>query len=713
VSQYEALLSPGTIGPLTVRNRILMTPMGSNLAEADGHCGERIQRYYEARAKGGAGMLIVGVGAITWPVAACNPNQVAVSNDVFLPGLRSLASRVKRFGCRIAMQLQHAGAIAVRDIAAGRPMLVPSIPAEKQGDMLNTLTPEEMAEFVAVYTADGAKISYREATRDDLQQLAENFAAAAERVQRAGFDGVEIHAGHGYIISAFLSPHSNRRNDEYGGPIENRARLLTEVIQAVKQRVGPDFPVWCRLDGSELRIDDGITLDDAVTAAQMAEWAGADAVHVSAYADSSIGGAFTDAPLVHKPCGFVPYAQRIKQVIDIPVIGVGRIEPAEANQLIAQGQMDFVAMGRKLLADPELPRKLLEGRPDDVRPCIYCYTCVGNIFLNRSLCCAVNPATGREQQYALQPTEMPKQILVIGGGPAGMEAARVLTLRGHKVTLCERSSKLGGTLFFSSFVYSENGRLAEYLIRQMEQLEVDIRLNTAVDAPWVRRFRPDAVVVAVGAIRGKPDLPGVDSDHVFSGDELRELLTGEGTQVRQKLSLSQRAMLGLGSVAGVTASADTTRNLSKLWMPIGQRVVVIGGGLVGLEVAEFLADRQRQVTVLEEQGVMGAELALPRRWRILEHLRNKSATLLTGARALRIDAQAVHYDMLDDAVASTAVEQTLAADSVILAVGATANRDLESQLKTLGIPVHAIGDGTGLGYIEGAIKDAMDVALEL
>jgi len=233
-------------------------------------------------------------------------------------------------------------------------------------------------------------------TGEDVAHLVARFAEAAERARRAGFDGVELHAGHGYILSEFLSPASNRREDVYGGPIENRARFLVETIRAVKERVGDDFPVWCRIDGCEYRTRGGITPEDAQHAAELAEAAGADAIHVSAYADSTEGAAFTEAPLVHQPCGFVPHAEGVKKRVGVPVIAVGRIEPEEAEALLVRGGADFIAMARKLLADPQLARKLTEGRRADIRPCIYCYTCVGRIFLNQESACAVNARSGRE-----------------------------------------------------------------------------------------------------------------------------------------------------------------------------------------------------------------------------------------------------------------------------------------------------------------------------
>lgn len=704
---FKHLLSSGHIGGLELRNRIIMTPMGSNLSQADGHCGERIQAYYEARAKGGAGMLIVGVASIAWPAGACNPNQVAISSDEFLPGLRALTARIKRHGARAALQLQHAGKVAVCDIAAGRPMLVPSIPHNSRDEMSSALTPEEMAAFVKSYSKKGAKVEYKIADGHDIRELIERFSEAADRARRAGFDGVELHAGHGYILSEFLSPHANRREDEYGGCLENRARLLLEVIRAVKARAGSDFPVWCRIDALEYRVDGGIGLDDAVQTAVLAEAAGADAIHVSAYANPSSGAAFTEAPLVHRSGGYLQFAATIKAALRIPVIAVGRIEPEVAERVLARGDADFIAMGRKLLADPELPNKLLRGQPQDIRPCIYCYTCVSRIFVNDHVRCAVNARTGFEQDVVIVPAAQPRHVLVVGGGPAGMESARVSALRGHRVTLVERSADLGGTVFFSSIVYPENGKLITYLVGQVKQLGVDVRLGAAVDAQFLRALAPDVVVVASGARRDAPPIPGAGQVHVFSGDQLRALMTGDDpTAVSGKLPWWQGVMLQLAGWLGITRNAQWLRRLSYGWMPVGKRVGIVGGGLVGLELAEFLAERGRKVTVIEAGEKFGTELAIVRRWRVLEDLQHLGVVLINKTEVSRITEQSL-------VLISAGDEVEIDIDTVILASGATGDLSLAEMSRELGFETHVAGDCDGVGYIEGAIRSAHAVARAL
>lgn len=716
-NEFSDILSAGRIGSLTLNNRIIMTPMGSNLAQEDGHCGERIQRYYEERARGGAGMITLGVAAIAWPIGAAIPNQVAISADEFIPGLLALTDRVHKHGCKAAIQLQHAGKVSGNDVEAGRPMLVPSVPAVADpSEMLASMSDEEVALFLSSYTAEGSVVDYKVATQDDIDWLIGCFADSADRAVRAGFDGIELHAGHGYILSEFVSPHTNQRDDKYGGSVENRSRLLAEVIQAVKARAkktaGTDFPVWCRLDAKEFRVEGGINIEDAKRTAEIAEQAGADAIHVSAYGNPASGVAFTDAPLVHKPCGFVDFAVAIKQKVSVPVIAVGRIEPQEADSLIRKNKIDFVAMGRKLLADPHLPNKLREQRAEDIRPCIYCYTCVSQIFIKKSVMCAVNPTTGMEQQCQIVPAAQPKKVLIIGGGPAGMEAARVAALRGHKVSLYEKSQRLGGAVFFASLPYAENGRLTEYLEKQVRGLPVEIHLGAEVNIELIRGKAPDAIILAVGAKRDTLPIPGARAHHVFSGDDLRALLTGEdnktakGETAKSKLTFLQTLMVSMGQIFGFTNSAQQLRQLSKLWMPLGKNVVIIGGGLVGLELAEFLAERGRRVTVLEEGDKFGLELSLVRRWRILDNLKEDKVELINNAAVESIDLTRVHYRSNGDS-------HTVPADNVVLASGATANTALATSLAELNIPLWQVGDCSGVSYIQGAIHQGAEAAREV
>ncbi|NLP64855.1 FAD-dependent oxidoreductase [Paraburkholderia sacchari] len=708
-TSFNHLLAPGQIGSMKLRNRILMSPMGSNLAEPDGYCGERIARYYAARAKGGAAMVIMGSVGVAYPRGSGNQMQVAASDDKFIPGLKLVADAVHEHGCKIALQLQHAGAIAVNEPLRGLPLLVPSVPTQKEMDWTADLTPQENKDMFEAFFKPGVKIEYQVADEEQLEWLIDSFAKAAVRAKQAGIDGVEIHAGHGYIVSAFLSPSSNKRADRWGGTLENRARLLVEIVKRVRAAVGPDYPVWFRIDGIEHLKNDGITVEDAIEATKLGVAAGADAVHVTMYADASKGISFTEAHTVQQPCKYVPYAAAIKAAISVPVITVGRVEPDQADRFIAEGKFDFLAMARKLLADDELPNKLMAGRPDLIRPCIYCYTCISQIFLGTHSRCAVNARTGFELTTAVEPTSRRKKVLVVGGGPAGMEAARVAALRGHEVNLYDASDRLGGTAFFSSIVYPENGRLIDYLKAQLGELRVNCHLNAKVTPELVQKLKPDTVVVATGASRALVKVPGYELPHVFSGDEMREMITGRmSSSLKRKLPAHWRMMIHAGKCSGMLNDNKRINRLSKRFLPLGQSVVIYGGGLVGVELAEFLAERQRKVVLIEPGPAFGKDLMLVRRWRIMDHLRKLGVRLLKETDLVEIKPDRVAYRT------STGQVQAIKADSVIMALGAAPNgAELSDRIKQVCDEVYCIGDANELGYIEGAIRSGHRVGREI
>ncbi len=711
---YDHLTSPITLGGMPLRNRIAMAAMGVEIAEKTGHAGEPIIAYYEQRARGGVGLIITEVCAAAYPHGATAERQLAISSDDYLPGLRALTDRVHSHGAKIALQLVHHGKQSRLDTKQGRAVLMPSMPRFKgKNDMHKDMSREELGMMAAA--TGGGRATIKEADTDDIAWAIDVFASAAERARRAGFDAVELHSAHGYLLSEFLSPAWNFREDEYGGSAENRARLLCEVIRASKERAGVDFPIWARLDSREFQTPGGIEPEDCARTAELAVRAGADAIHVTAYSDSTSGVAFTDGPLTHFEDAYVEAATLVKSRVSVPVIAVGRIEPETANGLIRDGKADIVAMGRKLLADPDLANKLAEGRPEDIRPCIYCYTCVAQPFFDRAVRCAVNPITASEMtlgQAEREQAATQKRVLIVGGGPSGMEAARLARLRGHDVVLCEKYDRLGGTLRFAGLVYLPNEKLLDWLEAQVAKLGVDVRLNTEVTPELIREIAPDEVLVAAGARRAKPDIPGVDRDHVFDGDDLRALLTGQGDgEASKKLGLLGRVAVRAGRATGLTSNSKRLREASKAYMPVGKEVTIIGGGLVGLELAEFMVERGRQVTILEEAPRFGLEMAHPRRWRVLHDLRTHGVTIHGKVHVRSIGEREVSYEVRGGEDGPTPA--TVVADTVILAIGLDSNPDVATRLKEAGVPVREIGDVTGVGYIEGAIKDGFHAALEL
>ena len=705
--KYPLLASPASIGNLKLRNRMIMAAMGSNFASEDGHTTEQLTAYYEKRAQGGIGLIILETSAITWPAGASMPNMIGFSKDEFIPSLKSLTQRIHQHGSKIAAQLNHSGKIAQEDVIAGRPIPVPSIPKSEPSDMFGLLTQDEIMNFIKAGGPDGKGPRYHELSADEIQQEVQHFVDAAKRAKAANFDAIEIHAGHGYLISSFLSPAVNKRTDEYGGTPEKRAKLLVDIISQIKSQL-KDFPVLVRLDANEYRIENGITPDDFLITASMAQDAGADAIDVSAYGNTSKGIAFTEAPLVHEPGGFLNFVKMAKKELTIPIIAVGRIELDVAEKGLRNNEFDFLAMGRKILADPDLPNKIISGREQLIRPCIYCYVCVSQIFINKPMMCAVNSQLGNEHrnENIIHSTADQKRILVIGAGPSGMESARLLAMQGHDVEIWEKDKDIGGTVRVAALAYEPNGRLINYLKNSLDELNVRIKLRTLATSKSVQDFNPDHVIVAVGANRNAPSIKGKNNRNVFDGEELRGLLFGSDTQAIKKLSLIQQLILKVGRATQLLRNISALRFLSKIWMPIAKNIVVIGGDLVGLELAEFLVERGRTVTVLEPSGSLGPNLSIVRRSRVVHMLKEHKVDLLTNVTIKEIDGQEVIFDHEE-------AQKSLQADQVIIALGADTNSELSDELTNLNMPLTSIGDCTSVGYIHGAIADARKAVIDL
>lgn len=704
-TSFSALTQPGQIGNVSIKNRMVVSAMGINLAEPEGFIGQRIIDFHERHAKGGAGLIILGVTGVGWPHGGNLPQQVAISDDRFIPGLRQMTDAVHQHGAKIAAQLHHAGLVATEDGREGRPQWVPSYPEPPSGSFANAFLGSELA---AMFDANAPAPKLHVMTEQDIDELVQMFARAAVRAQAAGFDAIEIHGGHGYIISEFLSPRTNNREDDYGGCLENRARLLIRIIRGIREAVGNDLALWCKLDSEEFGLAEGICLEDAKTTAQLAEKAGVDAITVSAYHDTGKGSLHSESNIPHVPERMIANATAIKQSVAVPVIASGRVEPESANRHIQQGHFDFLAMGRKMLADPDLPAKVTAGAPEQIRPCVYCYCCVSQIYIRNPIKCAVNPETGREKERALIVTDATRHIVIIGGGPGGMEAAIRLDKRGFNVTLLEKSNRLGGTLQFAGIAYPANEKLLHWLRRQVKQSGVKVHLNCEATPEQVQRLGADEVIVATGAKRDMPDIPGNDQDFVFSGDEMRAMvLSDDHPELQRKTSAFTRFMATMGSLTRLSQSGPVVRQLTKAWLPLGQRITIIGAELVGLELAEFLAERGREVTVIDDAKKAGKGLYLVRRMRLLEELEHLGVRLLTQASDISIGDQVVNYTNY------RGQQRSVAANHVIVAKGASGDESLAEQFRSAGFKTHAIGDCTGVSYIEGAIEAAAELAVTL
>jgi 2,4-dienoyl-CoA reductase (NADPH2) len=484
----------------------------------------------------------------------------------------------------------------------------------------------------------------------------------------------------------------------------NRARFLLDIITAVRGVVGKDYPVWCRIDGQEFATDDGITLEEAKETARLAETVGIDAVHVSGYGGSQ-GVHFTDAPLVNVPGLLIPLAHEIKNTVKIPVITAGRISLERAEAAIQAGEADFVAMGRPLLADPDLPNKISRGSESEVRRCIYCYSCVHQIFVRNNVCCTVNPSVGKEGEPIPPPPERKKKVVVVGAGPAGMEAAIEAASRGHRVTLYEKDRELGGTLLLASIMRPENIDLIKNLIGRLDRSEITVKLEEAAKPDIIAQEHPDVLILATGAAHQNPSIPGIDGKNVIDGNDLRYMLHGQHDEkararVANKLTVFQKAVLYPGrTLMRPFLTPLALRRLTRFWMPLGKRIVILGAGLVGCEMALFLTERGRRVTILESSDQIAPEMSLPMKWIVLDKLERLQVSILTE----------VKYDFINPAgievILHNGNHQFVPADKVIIAYGTMSDKDTIDAFQGKAAEIYTAGDCGKVSYIKDSIAE--------
>jgi 2,4-dienoyl-CoA reductase-like NADH-dependent reductase (Old Yellow Enzyme family)/thioredoxin reductase len=569
--------------------------MGSGLPDADGFANDATIAYYHRRARGGIGMIIVEASLVAPGKSAIGP-EIRLHDSKYVPRLRRLVSAVRGEGVPIGIQLWHPG----RQTNLSEPVAPSPIP-------LSPRTPIP-----------------RELTRDDIRELIGHYADAAVRCREAGFDCVEVHAAHCYLPCEFLSPLVNHRTDEYGGDLANRARFLLEIIAAIRAACGDDYPVFCRVSGTE-GIGGGFDIAESVQVSRWLVDAGVSCLSVSAGSWHTL---HLTIPPMSMPRGcLVPLAAEIKQAVDVPVIAAGRLDdPTVAASVIADGDADLVAIGRGLIADADWPHKVQAGRYHEITPCIACNACLDLISRGEQARCAVNPEVSRELDWEIAPSATTRRVMVVGSGPSGLEAARVARLRGHSVSIWERDRRLGGKLDVASRAPSKHAVLVfrDHEERVLESLGVDVHLGMDVTPSLIDAEDPDVVIVATGAGPVLPPIAGIDGRHVID---------------------AQRILLAEEPIAS------------------SERVVVIGGSATGCETAETLADIGCEVTIIEMLPHVGRGIELITRRRLLQGLRESGVTILAGCRVLSIGDDRVEYEATDG---STAEVQ---ADRVALAIG--------------------------------------------
>ena len=666
-SRFPSLFKPGKIGGLQIRNRIIMAPMGTNFAAEDGSVTERIRSYYEERAKGGVGLIIVGVGSVNHPRGSILPRQLGLSDDRFIPGLHSLTKAVHRHGAKIAIQLNHGGKLSRQDLAEGYPPVTPSPVSTLMTEMIEGMTKEEIRTLAVQYAKMPADKITRELTTDEIKHMVICFAESAGRAKAAGFDGVEIHAGHGYLIAEFLSRNTNKRQDMYGGGLENRARLLLEIVDAVKKKVGDDYPVLCRIDGREFNVEDGITIEESLGLARMLEEAGIAALHVSGYGGAGLGG-FYDAPIVYPPGNLLPLAREIKKHVFLPVIAVGRISPEMAEEALRDEKADFIAMGRPLLADPKLPDKLASGEQNHIRPCIMCYCCVSQIFWGESIYCTVNSITGNEYQIAIDNAKVTKNIAVVGGGPSGIEAAIAAAKRGHKVTIYERENYIGGQFYIASlppFKHDIGGYL-KFCKHELDEAGVNVKLGTEANAANLADEKPDVVVIACGGRPLIPDIPGIRGNNVVTA---HDVISGKATT--------------------------------------GTNVLVAGGGLIGCEAADILSSSGKHVTIVEMLPNLASDMVIWLRLLLMQRLEQTKVTKLTSTQIIEFteDGAIVEKDGQRELISGM--------DNIVLALGVEQANELHDTATDIAPEIFVIGDANSPGKARDAIYAGTRLGLKI
>lgn len=640
---FPHLFTPGKIGSLTLKNRIMKAPQSSGMSNMDGTVSERLVRYYRQQAAGGAGMIIVEYAYVDDIGAKSAHCHLGISNNEHIPGLAWLAENIREQGAVPAIQIEHCGR---QKFLGTQPICAPSaIPWPKLWDQY------------------GVQAVPHVLTIEEIQDIVHAFGDAALRAKQAGFELVEIHGAHGYLLTNFFSPTTNHRTDLYGGSLENRMRIYVEIVRDVRKKVGPDFPVTIRLSGTDYE-PDGFPIEDTIELAKVLEKEGIDAFHISGGDHHTM--IHQVSPMAIDVCHNVWAAEAIKKVVHVPVIASGSITlPEYAEEIIASGKGDFVGLGRPLWADPEWPLKAMEDRPEDIRPCIRCNEgCLERTFFNfKAITCAVNPTISREGELDLKPAAKPRKIAVVGGGPAGMEAARVCKLRGHEVTLFEEK-ELGGLLHEASVpeFKSDIRPLCKYLITQIEKLGIPVEHKKASAADLAGY---DAVICATGSRPILPGVPGIDKPGVM----------------------------------------DALEVLNGARKPEG-RIAVIGGGLVGTETALHLAEQGMHTTLVEMLPKIMNGVAATDQLAYSERIAKADMEVCTGTRLVSIGDGEI-------TVSDRTGTHTIPADSVIIAIGLKAQDSLYGELCAQGKEAYLVGDAVHPGKIFDAFHTAYRVAWKI
>ena len=660
MKRFEKLFEPIRLADMELKNRIVYPPYAIRAAGPDGLVTKKHIEYYKARAKGGAGLVEVELGYTDDKEArVATMGLLGVYDDLCILGLAELAETIKMYGAKAAMQICHMGRVATPTDIGGLIPVGPSAIPDRGSVKLFGNYPVRALEF------------------NDIERIIESFGEAARRIKKAGFDAVELHGAHGYLLNQFVSPYANKRTDLYGGDLEGRARFPLEVVERVREKIGLKFPLLYRMSADEF-VPGGISLEDVKSFARMLEEKGVNCLHVSGslYETCELQVSSMYIPHGH----MVHLAEAIKKVVQIPVITVGGIsDPEFAEKILEEGKADLVAMARALVADPDLPKKAAEGRLEDIIPCIRCNGCLEREELRWPHRCDVNFLTGRDGDYRITRAEKSKKVLIIGGGPAGMEAARVASLRGHEVILYEKNDKLGGLLFPASVPQFKQDirRLIDYLPTQIKKLNVKTEFGKEVTPEIVKSIKPDVLIIATGFWPMIAKVSGEPKDIVATTIDVL-----------------------LGKVK------------------VGEKVLMVGGGYIGCEIAVFLAEQGKKVTVITNRKDLAEDIEYFSRKVLLQMLDKFDVESNTEAR---FDGISEKGAMIID---KECRRRTIYVDNVILdcrQCNATrqcvscrrVRKNVTKPFKDLAPEVYAIGDCVEPRNIGAAIREGFLIAYEI
>ncbi len=691
---YSKLFEPINIGKVRLKNRIMKN--GTGLFWDDpatgGFMNDRYIAFFEALAAGGAGLVVSPTG----PLQEGPLPGFRIMSDEYIPGWQRLADAVHKYDIPAFLQVFHLGGMTPLFVTAPPGVFASSIPREES-------------------PRPGFAVA-REITIPEIHEIVERFAKAAERTKKAGFDGTELNGACNHLLNSFLSRAWNRRHDEYGcDTMENRGRMYVEIIKEIKRLNGKDWPVIALMNGLEVDLKDGITMEESKQFAKMFVEAGVDAIeiraeyytwakdpkrreslhfpdvyfypeHVGPLQDFVEGGG-------HGAGANVPMAAEIRKAVNVPVIVMGKMDWDIGEKVIRRGKADIISMNRRLFADPELPNKVREGRIEDIRPCASCMTCfnLGEHF--QPVACRVNASFGKEREYEIKPAATKKRVMIIGGGPAGLETARVAALRGHEVMLYEQESKLGGSMPLAAMVKGFEREdimgFVKYLQTQIAKLGVKVKLGSKVTSETVGQVRPDVLVVAAGGKDTTPRIPGISGRNVLTGSSLHE---------RLKFFLR-------------FVSPQAVRFLSGIWLPyVGRNVVIMGGRLHGCQTAEFLVKRGRKVTIVDEgtkERIGEGMLEVFLKPYLLYWLADKGVEIVTEVRYEEITGEGLVVTTREG------TSRTIKADTVITALPLEPSTELDKSMRGMAKEVYVIGDAREPRLIFDAVADGARIGHEI